>query len=381
MPFIQHNIGNTVLFSSILFIFCLSNLPRSVHIIRRVCSRLAWVSNKSRLACYWFDGAFIVCGLLFIASSLCFEVSAPNQPTHCLLWLCLNILLYLTSGIMLLFFLRHRLLIFVSSAGTWIQLPRYFHLYPILILFAGFTYLLSLVLFAVLSDTNPAAEEPPQCDYRNNEHFLLLFLPSTAILSLLYCFDLYTFSSILLQCRSMVVSLRSSVVSTQSPNILKQHTFDGQRRKTNKMVCRLIRPAVLVTVFNVSTTVAMLVADVHCWQFIADLNFLFISLCITFMYRNPLSHFKAIATCNTYPRMLAIASPSRSPVRRQSVLNRAKTLTISSSILPMANDVATPTKLKITSKPKFMRSKTATSLSSTPQCTPTRGAPQNELEM
>lgn len=344
----QDHMGNTLLFSSLLFVFCVINFPRSVHILQKLCTRLAWVSNKSRLACYWFDGAFIICGLLFITSSLCFEMIPTNTPFDCMIWVSFNTLLYLTSSIMLLFFLRNRLFIFVSSAGTWIQLPRYFHLYPVLILFAGFTYFLSLILFAVLLDTE-SPSEPFQCDYGINDYFVSLFLPSTVIMSSLYLFDLSTFASILLQCRSMVDNVRNSSVTQQSGSILRLSSALSQRRRTNQMVCRLIKPAVLVTVFNVCTIGIMLVIDVHSWQFAADLNFVLISLCITFMYRNPLSHLKAIVTCNIRPHsILAIASPSRSSSPKiKNALARAQTLSMISSVLPVARAAKSPKKISV----------------------------------
>jgi len=355
MIFVTTQLGDIAIIGTTLLVFCVINFPRTVYIVTRLSSSHSWISNKNRLACNWFDLGFITNGFVFGSVSIFFRALA----LPCIAWLSLNILLSLCSSLMLLLFLRNRLIIFVSSAGKWIKLPRLFRFYPLLIALSVAAYLSSLVVFIVTFHASADSEPPTErtCDFGRNRYFVAIFVPSTAMLCLLYCFDLLTFISILGQCRAIVNTLRKSmsmsrhshskvapasinvsvspaVAHSASPrtpaksypqrsatqasgkhlSLSSQASIRNNSRRINKMVYRLLRPAVLLAIANITSFAALLVVDVTTWTLLANANLVLISLCVLSMYREPASHLKAIATCNIALRrtnMLALISPSK----------------------------------------------------------------------
>eukprot|EP01083_Nonionella_stella_P220845 789689_1 len=297
----------------ILVLFVVINLPRFLHILKTLSNNHPLTSSKHRIACNWFDLGFIITGLLFMMTSFFLTTNTTGWTSYwngnqqdCITLICISLFLYITSTFMILLFLRNRVILFVLSGGTWIKFPKGFNLYPILATISTLAYIISLILFTIRFNTKSSSFE---CDTKHSEQFLYIFLPSTILLSLTYCFDLLTFSCIVYQCRSIVHNIPTTAVVPQTANSIGRASVNNVNKRINKMVWRLLKPALLLAMCHVATLMLLLILNTSVWQLVANVNFIFVSICVLFMYRHPSHHLKAIfRPCKT---MLNNESPQR----------------------------------------------------------------------
>ena len=167
MGFITTFTGDITITSVILTIYTLINLPRLIHIIRRIFYSHSIISNKNRLSCNWYDLGFIVSGISFILTSLLLNIFSHSTSTaSCISLIFINIAIYQCGGTMILHFLYNRVLLFVSSAGNWIKLHKLFAYYPYSMSLSIITHFVTLLIFAItFKSENPSIPENKECDY------------------------------------------------------------------------------------------------------------------------------------------------------------------------------------------------------------------------
>ena len=244
------------------------------------------------------------------------DASWNGTEIDCITYLFTNIFIYISGSIMILLFLRNRLVLFVTSAGNWIELPKMFHFYPYIVSLSILTYTISLIIFAIYFHADSSSSSSSfECDYKWNAHFLAIFLPSTIMFALTYFLDLFTFISIIVQCRSIVSTVRTSQILPQSESSnVNRTSISKNNKRVNKMVIRLLKPAVALAATNIVAFVSIVWLNTAQWHLVANINFVLVSICILFMYKDPMAHLKYILTpCKVQSRGLTILSLFSSP--------------------------------------------------------------------
>ena len=82
MAFVTTKTGDTIIIICTLLLFFFINLPRIIHIIRKISASRTFIANKNRLACNCFDLGFILNAIIFSILSIIYFRFLNNKTSE-----------------------------------------------------------------------------------------------------------------------------------------------------------------------------------------------------------------------------------------------------------------------------------------------------------